>query len=281
MDLHKHSEEELRSFSKKHIETLESWLRRLIKDEMTRKHGENFFEIKNIAWKNPIKKSIVESARNRFIWNKWRYNDLIDATTFDDLISIIAHPENRDLFEKYFIHAYPNWNNEIRYFLWKLKNIRNKLYHVNPISIREWEQVICYTNDIIESFKITYKDNNMESEYNAPTFIRSIDSFWNEENSCSLPHFDYRKKGCKLRPWDQLSIEAFVDSTFDSTEYSIHWKCMGNEIGQWQKLNIEITIDMVGEFFHIRCFVISSKEWHRYSFYDDVIEFIYKVLPPI
>lgn len=281
MLLYKYTEEELRGFCKKHIETLESWLRRLIDEEMTQNFWENYFIEDKEKWWNIIKKSISDWVRSRFNTNKWQYKKLIDATFFEDLISIVGNTENDFIFNKYFKNAYPNWSNEIKYFLWKLKNIRNKLYHVNPISIREAEQVVCYSNDIIESFKIAYKNNNMETEYNAPKFIRSIDSFGNEENFLNDCNFDYRKNDCNFRPWDILSIEVFVDATFDPSDYKIQWKSNFKEISEWSKLELKITDEMINSYFMIDCFVISNKKWHRHWFYDDSISFIYQVLPPI
>jgi hypothetical protein len=63
--------------------------------------------------------------------------------------------------------------------MYRLLDPRNRLYHSNPISLHEAEQVVCYSNDIIESLKQHYGAIGMQSEYNVPTNLKFSDSFGN------------------------------------------------------------------------------------------------------
>ena len=84
------------------------------------------------------------------------------------------------MFKDILIHSYPQGNNEAREFLGRLIPIRNKLSHSNPITIREAEKAICYSNDFIDGVKEYYKKEGKDRMYNVPTIIRIIDSLPNE-----------------------------------------------------------------------------------------------------
>jgi hypothetical protein len=58
-------------------------------------------------------------------------------------------------------HAFPHGREEARTFLVRIMETRNSLAHVNAISSRTAEQVICYSNDIIDSLKHHYRDLGM------------------------------------------------------------------------------------------------------------------------
>ena len=57
---------------------------------------------------------------------------------------------------------------EAKTFLTRIIPIRNKLSHSNPISIREAERAICYSNDFVEGVKEYMKQEGKQNEYNVP-----------------------------------------------------------------------------------------------------------------
>ena len=90
-----------------------------------------------------------------------RFSRIIDAAILDDCINIICNP---NLFRRHFREAFKtafpvgDSRDETRIFLKRLIKPRNLLYHANPISVRQAEQVICYSHDIIESLKKYYEE---------------------------------------------------------------------------------------------------------------------------
>lgn len=289
MNLYSLNQNELKDICKNQIETFESWLKRLISEEMIKKYWADYFLTNDDKGDKVIKNEISKQVLDKFNEDNDKYNNNpINATTFDNLIDIISNPKHYVIFKPYF-WIYPFWVDVTKYFLGKLLDIRNMVYHSNPISVRDAEKLICYTNDIIDSFKKYYQEKNMWKEYNVPEFIKFNDSFWNEkflisENKWNLNthnFYYYQDSKFYLRPWDKFSIEVFVDATFEEwKDYKIEWSIC-RKIYQWKKISIEITEDMVSEKKLFTCKLIQNKNWHKYWNYDDEINFMYKILPPL
>lgn len=85
----------------------------------------------------------------------------------------------KDHFHNAFSKAFPDGHAEARTFLNRLLVPRNNLAHANAISIRQAEQIICYSNDVIDSLKNYYREIGMHQTYNVPTILKVIDSFGN------------------------------------------------------------------------------------------------------
>ena len=290
MPLHKLSNNELRDYCRAAIESLEYWLRRLIDETLSQEFGSNYLKATNDNGDNILGREIRESITNRYQSNQERYSRLIDAAMLDDAIDIVCHPK---LFSKYFKEplsdAFPEGREEARTFLLRLTEPRNHLSHANPISIRQAEQVICYTHDVIDFLKSYYNRKNMGKEYNAPSIIRITDSFGLDKHSGqfksrgAIHRFDDEK--ALLRPGDKLSIEVEIDPSYDTSEYTIKWD-YSNQSAENRPINgpkctIEFNTSHVTSNFVVTCTVTSNKEWHRFGRLDDQVRIHYKVLPPL
>jgi hypothetical protein len=281
---------EMRSVCKDRIETLEYWLRRLIDDNLS-KVCKNYFEFKNEDGNFLIKKEIRDIVSKRLKEEPERFSRLIDAILLDDEIKIICNPIlYLNYFSKALKEAFPEGKEEARTFMKRLIYPRNCLSHANPISVRQAEQIVCYANDIIDSIKNYYTENNMNNEYNVPLILKMIDSFGNivyrnqmiPFNDGAIMQSFIKVKKCELRPGDTLSVEVEVDSSFDIDGYSIKWSVQNDVIPDGKKAVICITENHVSTDCVIGCRITSNKNWHRLGCgADDLMALHYKVLPPI
>lgn len=288
---YKMTDSEIRSFCKEKLESLEYWLRRIIDETLSASYGDyvNFTdEHGNKLINSAITKSLLSRKENE----PHRYPRTVDAILLEDAISIVCNPKMyKTHFFLMFSQAFPEGQAEARTFMMRLVPIRNALSHANPISLRQAEQTICYSNDIIDSFKNYYLNKNMENEYNVPLILKVTDSFGNifHRNQLSVVHdggimktfFDDSKY--HLRVGDILTLEVEVDQSFDNDEYTITWssaKGIPNHSGK--KLVLQITEKNVAQQFDVQCRVLTKKDWHRMHMgTDDFMLFYYKVLPPI
>lgn len=175
----------------------------------------------------------------------------------------------------------------IRLMLNSLVEPRNKLYHANPISVRESERIICYSNDIIDCIKIYYSKNNMEQEFNVPLILKYKDSFGNvifRENfgrtligGCMINHSN--KKEFNLYPGDTISIEIEVDPSFEKEFYSLVWNPIVENSENRYKFTYQIQKKDIGEDFNISVKLVTKNEWHRKNGWDDYLVSKFKVLP--
>lgn len=284
---------ELRSICKEKIESLEYWLRRLIDEILTASYN-NYFDYRDEHGNYLINNGIKGTLNKRKTDEPERYSRLIDAVLLDDSIDIICNPT---LYKKHFSDAlndaFPDGREEAKTFLKRLVYPRNCLAHANPISVRQAEQVICYSNDVIDSLKTFYQRNNMKTEYNVPLILKVTDSFGNVmyRNQFSNVHDGgimatfYNESKFFLRPGDVLTIEIEVDPSFSEDEYTITWgsaKGFSAPLPQEKKAIINITNKQVASQFDVQCRITSNKEWHRMHLgADDFLVMYYKVLPPI
>lgn len=282
----------IRSECKNTIENLEIWLRNLIDNELTENYNSNYLEFINDDGTRLIKKDIVKDAIERRKNNPNRYPRLIDAMLLDDEIKIICHPNlYKNIFNKVLSSAYPEGNDEARTFLNRLIPIRNKLYHSNPISIREAEKVICYSNDVLDSIKEYYKEKAMDKKYNAPTIIKVTDSLGNIFYSSQISRNSTGRGICETRiseqnviySGDKVSIEVEIDSSFSVEDYTINWVFDKKENSKFEenfnKLTIEIENKHIRTDYAIYCSVTSKEDWHRCGNVDDSVAILYEIAP--
>lgn len=280
--------------SKEVIHSLEIWLRNLIDRELTIAHGEIYFDAENSKQQNVIKSQIRKNVEKRIKGHEERYPRKVDALLLDEEIEIICNPVlYKRHFKDAFVYSYPNGNDELRHFLNQIIPIRNKLFYSNPISQREYEKVICYSHDLIDSIKEYYKKINMEKEFNVPSILFIYDSLGNaiHENQ-----FIDMKKGNRviserqmtnniLRVGEELKICIEIDKAFSSENYEIKWlyqeaKSVFSIKEQSGKLfSLRLKETHIREILKIECSVISDKPWHRFTKYDDKVTLFYKVLP--
>lgn len=282
----------IRSECKNTIENLEVWLRNLIDNELLENYGDNYLEFVNPDGSRLIKNEIVKDASERKAGDPERYPRTIDAMLLDDEIKIICNPNLfRICFNKALQAAYPNGNDVARSFLNQLIPIRNKLYHSNPISVREAEKIMCYSNDVIDSIKLYYKMKNVEKKYNVPTIIKVTDSLGNIFYSSQIQRNSTGRGICETRSnennilytGDRISIEVDIDSSFDKNDYTINWIFDKKESSTFEedfnKITITIENQHVRTDFCIYCIIISKEDWHRCGDVDDSVGIMYEIAP--
>ncbi len=288
----KYNEAEIREIAKEHIEALEYWLRRLINDELTNSYEKNYNSLQTSEGHFLIKKKIREEVQTRISTNdKGRFPRWIDATTFDHLVDIICNPTlYKSSFRKVFHNRYIFDTDQIRIELGNLLEIRNRLYHLNPISNRQAEQAICYSNDFIDCIKNYYHETSQYMSFNAPSIIKYSDSYGNQFFS---EHFIQSSIGVivprslfnhlTIRCGDSIKIELEIDASFDRNEYTIIWSLSGFDTSQFNNSNsfqITFTEAHVSTNCQINAKIISNKAWHRHKYFDDQIDIQLTVYPP-
>ena len=285
------TEDQIRNLCKEKIESLEHWLRRLIDEKLSASHGDYFSYIDG-AGNRLIKKRIVDALEEQLRQDPTRYSRKIDAVLLSDAIDIICSSQLYSIFAPGLRFAFPEGRDEARTFMYRLLDPRNRLYHSNPISLHQAEQVVCYSTEIIESLKQHYGAIGMQSEYNVPTILKFSDSFGNlclrnqmSPDAVGGVMVDLSKQPTSvLSPGDVLTVEIEVDPAFDPTDYTIRWGCSTGfvePIPSGPKTIIKIVTKHVAETRIITCHVVSNNEWHRMlTGEDDVLSVLYKVRPP-
>src|SRR4030095_8905479 len=225
----RYTSDELRVICRSQIEVFEHWARRLIHNKLNSKYGDNYLDSKDENDGFIIKKNIREDVSKRLKERPERYSRPADALLTEDMIDILCNPKLYKSFYKEAVSYYfPDGVDELRTFLSRIITPRNKLTHSNPVSIREAEQVICYTNDFIESLKKHYEYKNLQMSYNVPQIIKVVDSFGQQMFREELTEMDatinwFKRGKNPLRPGDQYSIEITVDHSFNEKDYEISW----------------------------------------------------------
>ncbi len=273
--------DEARSIARNTIESLEFWLRRFIHDQLSQAFSANYINAQRANGQFILRREIRDTIDLRIQQEPQRFTRPIDATLFNHLIDIIC---KLDLYQEFFkpglVYAFPIGNEEARYFLQKLLDPRNRLSHANPISTRNFEQIICYSNDIIESLKTYYSMLGQELEYNVPKILSAVDHFGNFMDLTTKSNFIfYNSPEFYLWPGDLLTINILVDPSFDEGEYSIYW--YGSHIELNEK-NLQLTLlnVHVSQSLGITCRLTTNKEWHKHQHFDDQFHVSYRVLPP-
>ena len=167
--------QERREIARRHLDALESWLRRLIDRQLRERYGPDYFD-GNLASGEPlIPRRIRERAEIRLRDEPQRFPRLIDATTLDDVIDIVLHPS---LYEEFFrpaiVRVFPEGPPEARTFFGRLVVHRNIVQHVGEISARGAEQCVCYSNDVIYAIRDFFASEGLARQYNVrPLFVSS------------------------------------------------------------------------------------------------------------
>ncbi|MEI4770920.1 hypothetical protein WAX74_14955 [Psychrobacillus sp. FJAT-51614] len=285
----------LRDMCRTTIESLEKWLRRLIDEELRNPLGDNYLWYQDKKNNFLFKKSIRENVKKRREDEPKRYPRDIDAVLLDDAVDIILHPIfYREYFREALTGAFPDGVEEARTFFSRIIEPRNYLSHANSISIRQVEQVICYSNDIIDSLKKYYEQKGMMQLYNVPTFIQLTDSkgntFYtsqidNNRNGTGGAGLNLQKRGYELYPGETLQIEIEVDPSFKEEEYIINWiytSVNPAPTKSGKKFNLTLDNSHVREDFTVYCKITSiGRDWHRLGDCDDRLSITYRVLPPV
>lgn len=283
--------EKIRSECKIVLENLEIWIRNIIDNELSEKYGSIFWDSQDAEGNRLFSNAIIRNAKARFGNEPERYPRFVDSLLLDDIIKIICKPDlYKKVFSPYLTNAFPNGNDVARTYFNRLIPIRNKLYHSNPISNHEALQALCYSNDIINSIKQYYKEQNMEKIYNAPTIIKISDSFGNQFNESQISrnntgrgHCDTRKRGLKVNAGDKIIIEVEIDPSFDPSDYETGWVFDKKDQSTFTEVKNRIEIDIENKHvrtdFGIYCIVTSKKEWHRCGDVDDSVSMLYEIIP--
>lgn len=283
--------EKIRSECKAMIENLEIWIRNVIDSELIVRYSASFWDFADAAGNRLISNGMIKDAKERYKNEPERYPRFVDSLLLDDIIRIICKPELfNKVFKQYLIYSFPDGNDEARTFLNRLIPIRNKLYHSNPISNHEALQVLCYSNDIINSIKKYYKEKNMEKKYNVPTIIKLSDSFGNQFNESQIKrnntgrgHCETRNNGLKVNAGDKIIIEVEIDPSFDPNDYSINWVFDKKDSSSFKETTNRFELNVENKHvrtdFAIYCLVRSEKDWHRCGDVDDSVSISYEITP--
>jgi hypothetical protein len=265
---------------RRYVESAEAWLRRLVHAELLDRSGAHY--ITAGPWRKEVTEHVAGQLRN----NPGKFAREIDATTFEQLIYVVCHPGFAPSLKLGLNGAYPDGVDEARTFLDRIRAIRNDVSHGRQCSARQLEQAICYSNDIADSIKDYFRSKNLSKEFNVPTLVEFNDNVGNSEKIGPGAFF----RGIdltgpsrrRLYPGDVLVAEVVVDPSFDPDCYHVEWwlKTNAGAVGSGLRAQIEITNRHVGERMELQFKVKSASDWHRDSSgYDEIIDFIYRVLP--
>ena len=167
----------------------------------------------------------------------------------------------------------------------KIIEVRNLIYHSNHISVRQAEQTFCYSNDIIDSIKAYYKNENKEMDFNAPIIIKYSDSngmnFFRDQFIIPTGNRILYFKDTKQRCGDKIRMEIEVDASFSPYEYTIEWAAGNQTLSSSTTVDIQFKEEDVSEVYQIIVTIKSNKSWHRHKYYDDSLTIMFPVLPPI
>ena len=287
MPLFKLTDSEIREVARKHIESLEFWLRRTINDSLTSAYGKDYWSYHNDKGLFLLKQEIRNKVSERVSAEPDRYPRWIDATLIEHQVFIIC---KEDLYNDYFR---PYFETEFRFGRIHLKSvfdtlikIRNKVSHANPTSIRDAEKAICYSNDLIDSIKKYYSDHNMNQDFNVPRILSYSDSLGNkvyseEWEEGALNSIKLNVGNTKFRPGDRIRMSVEIDSSFALDEYKIEWSIDYKIRATGELIELVFTDEDVDANFMVKARVTSNKAWHKYGSYDDIIRIHMSVFPPL
>ena len=287
------SETELRDLCRHHIDTFENWSRRILDETLKNSYGSDYFNHMISADQPLIRSEIKKRIEKRVIDNPGRFPRKIDAILLEDIEYFLCRD---DLYKNHFKNVLEPFYSgilEVRKVFERLIPIRNKLSHGNTISIREAEQCICYTGDLIDVYKQHYIAIGKERDYNVPVFLRIKDSLGHdivrEKSSYSWEIYFHGgiAPRIQLRSGDRYKLWVEVDSSFDSSFYEITWIVKQDYTTVIKKGTgnvIEFTLNNkhVSYSPEINISLVTKRDWHRFRGVDDIIKLSYEeVLPPI
>ena len=277
------SEEHLRSICRNSIESFELWARRIIHEKLVAEYGVDYFE--------------ADIGNNEKVLGTKHYNDYkkmvrkeperchrpVDALLIDALIHILCKEQlYKNLFKDVLDYSYPQGADEAREFLNRIINPRNPLSHANPTSIRQAEQIVCYTNDFIDTVKQYYIKIGKDRMWNTPRFIKVSDSLGNVfYPSDTKTLYQFFEINHTFYVGDSYKVWVDVDSSFGDNEYEIH---IDMEHGRGASNNskefmIVFTEQDISADNTITCVLIQNKPWHKHTGFDHRIGINFQVLP--
>ena len=282
---HDCSQEDLRSYCRTCIESYEMWARRLIHEKMVEEYGINYLDASDERGDKLIKKDVRERIRQKIDAELSSYPRTVDALNAGDITYFLCNSKwYHSLFKAALDFAFPQGQEEAREFLDRITPIRNSLSHARSISIRQAEQVICYTHDFIEGIKQYYKDRGEDRMWNVPQIIRATDSRGRE---IYPPSDSTSRFNVSIHPeyyvGDRYSIQIEIDSSYPPDSYSIHWLkswVEDNEHYNQPRFSITFSNEEIGQVYIVTCKIVSKNEWHRYRDCDDEMNLMFTVLPP-
>jgi len=275
------TQEKLRSACRQHIESLEIWARRIIHEELCHNYGIDYFNYRFENGEYLVKNDIREKAKHMQQKEPHRFLRYVDTLFLDEIIYILCKPTlYLQHFKKMLDIKYPQGVEEVREFLGRLIPIRNALSHSNPISVRDAEMAICYSNDFIDGVKIYYFNEGKEKMWNVPTILRATDSdgnvlYTNSDGVVKIhPHFHVG---------DTYTVYIEIDPSFVPSEYAIRWlKNDSMSIPEYAN-NASCTVTFsnsdVSESWSLICEVTSNKDWHKKGDCDDWLRLTVTVYP--
>lgn len=273
--------DERASFIRTYTDSAERWLRHLVDLTLRPIMGQHYIT------QGPWKKDLIRRVVDKIQTQPTQLQREIDATTFDQLIDMICHPDHWRNFRDGLATAYPDGVEEARTFLTRLQDIRNGVAHLRPCSIRQMEQALCYSNDVAESVKQHLQATGMSKEFYVPTFVSYSDSLGNYGN---LPASEWHYRAIdlsnlhhkRLYPRDVLTIDVDVDSSFDQESYDVIWyiKTHPSWRGEESKAIITLTEEHISQRIEIQFKLKTTNSWHKESGgFDDILDLYYRVLP--
>ena len=294
----------IREFSKRQMESFEHWAKRLIHDTFKTCYGENYLDAMVSEDRPLVKNEIKKRILDRMAKEPNRYSRPIDALTLEDIKYLLTRD---DLYNVHFNEAFSSFYSgvsELRSTLERLIPIRNKLYHDNAISTREAEQVLCYTNDFIETCQSYYQRQGKERAYNVPVILSLSDSQGNRSFRRNTQYLwevrNYDKNeviyrtmypdeiSTKHRSGECYTVELEVDSSFPTDMYRIEWSVEAGFrtilTGCGSTIEFVFTDPMVSLTPKIEVKLITNRSWHRFASQDcdDLVRIhLNEVLPPI
>ena len=288
MPLHWLPESDLREHSKRSIEALELWLRRLIDQELSTTYGADYIDATRPNGDRLLRNEIGRRLHKRTT-DKLKFPRPIDGALLEDLIDIICNPE---LYDQHFRNplqdAFPQGHAMARSMLSRLVAPRNALSHANPISVHDALRILCYSEDVISALKADFQRRGLHQQFNVPTIIRVTDSLGHVAMlSANRPHgaiVDYSTDAAaQLRCGDTLSIEVGIDPSFDPDTYDVEWLTsnIGGPVQRGPKFTLNLTERYVSTRLTLVCRVTSKSAWHKLGTIDDQLDIAYRVLPPL
>lgn len=273
--------DERQSLARSYTDSAERWLRHLIHSKLSAASGTNY--ITQGPFGSDLQRRVVTKIQS----SPSSFPREVDATTFDQLVVITCHPKCWHHFEPALIAAYPLKVEEARRFLTRIQDIRNEVAHLRPITVRQLEQALCYSNDLSDSIKNHFEATGMANEFYVPTFLSYADSLGNRGQFQPSGH-SYRGEDLstdrhkRLYPGDTLTVELEVDPSFDVGSYSVVWwlKTRPDGQGNDRKAVISITEAHISQRMELQFKLTTTNSWHRDSSgADDIIDLYYRVPP--
>ena len=289
--LYSYTQEELRSICRNSIESFEVWARRIIHEKLTNTYGADYFDVDIGNNEKILNADHYKKYQHIKHSNPERCQRPVDAIFIEALIYILCKEKlYRTLFKDVLDYTYPEGREEVKEFLNRLIKPRNPLSHANPISIRQAEQILCYTNDFIDAVKQYYIRIGAEKMWNTPRFIKISDSLGNdfyppEEHTISATFFMKNFiENHSFHVGDIYKIWVEVDSSFNDNEYEIKWRYNADRTHKKgsdneKEFSLIFTEQQIGSDAYIECTLIQKKAWHKHKGYEHKVDIRFQVLP--